>query len=205
MIVTDISFDLETLGCRHDAPIVSVGATAFNRDTGEIGNKFYVEVNIDDAIRYGHVNGSTLCWWMRQSEEARRVFTAGDAVQDAKPPLATAMRQLSDFVLIAGGPNVRVWGNGATFDVTILEHALSKTHSWAPLPWAFWNIRDMRTLIDTATELGFDKRSIAFDGVAHNALDDSAHQAKVISAAWRHVTQPVRGGEVPIPAVATAG
>lgn len=200
MKVTDISTDLETLSTNGDAAILSIGATAFNRDTGEIGPAFYIEVDVDDAIRHGHVSGSTLAWWMSQSAEAKTVFSTAP---ESKSLLPTAMRQLAEFVTGVGGPDVRVWGNGSSFDVSILETAFRKTQSWAPMPWEFWNIRDMRTIVDVAREVGFDTRRVPFVGVAHNAGADATHQAKVISAAWLHVTQPARGGQVPIPVIET--
>lgn len=181
--MNDISIDLETLSTRHDAAILSIGATQFDRNTGEIGDKFYREVCIDSAIENGHVSGSTLSWWMQQSERARELF----AETRWKLSLGGALNDLQVFV--ERRPAAKVWGNGATFDITILEQAYAKSGRSAP--WEYWNIRDLRTLVDAAEANGFDKASIPFEGTAHNALDDAVHQAKIASAAWRAVTNRI--------------
>lgn len=174
----DASIDLETLSTRGDAAVLSIGVTAFDRMTGALGPRLHVNINIDDAIKHGHVSGSTLAWWMQQEAAAKEVAFNGDS------GLASALSALSSF--IGTLPGVRVWGNGATFDIGILEYAYKKIG--VPPPWLFYNIRDMRTIVDLAEDMGFDKRSIVFEGTAHNAGDDSAHQARVISAAYKHVT-----------------
>ena len=74
-------------------------------------------------------------------------------------------------------------GNGATFDVTILDSAYQR--GGGESPWPFYAARDMRTIVDLAERLrGFDKKSVERIGVHHEAADDAAHQARVISAAY---------------------
>lgn len=180
--MNDISIDLETLSTRQDAAILSIGAVEFDRNTGAIGRAFYAEINIDSAIENGHVSGSTLAWWMSQGEQAKRLF-AGDSF---KFQLDDALNNLAGF--IGESSKVRVWGNGATFDITLLEHAYSEL-GYDAAPWKFWNVRDMRTIVDAASEVGFDKSSVEFVGTAHHALHDAEHQARVISGAWRGLVQ----------------
>jgi hypothetical protein len=182
MQVTDISFDLETLSNRFDSAILSIGAAEFNRHTGEIGRTLYVEIDLNEAIKRGHVEGSTLAWWMQQDDRAKTIFTSR-----VKEQFGTALGMVSEFVGQAESRDreLCVWGNGSSFDITILEHAFSK--DWREIPWKFWNVRDMRTIVDVAAASGFDKKSIPFEGVCHFAKDDAIHQAKVISAAWRHL------------------
>lgn len=177
----DISIDIETLSTRFDAAILSIGAVAFDRNTGEIGEKLYVEVDVADAIAHGHVAGSTLEWWMQQSERARQLFGA-----PGKSHLAVVLDQLSTFVTQRQG--AKVWGNGATFDITILEHAYARMSK--PVPWKFWDIRDMRTIVEAATKVGLDKHSVPFEGTAHNAVDDAIHQARVIARSWGFCCAP---------------
>lgn len=174
-IMKDISIDIETLSTRFDAAILSIGAVAFNRDTGELGERMYAEVDVDSAMAKGHVSGSTLEWWMQQDGQARQVF-----ISTNKTHLVVALGRLSRF--LARHPDAKVWGNGATFDITILEHAYASMG--LTVPWKYFNIRDMRTIMEAATALGFDKRSMPFEGTKHNAVDDAAHQARVIARAW---------------------
>lgn len=193
----DASIDLETLSTRGDAAILSIGVTAFDRMSGLLGPRLHVNINIDDAIKHGHVSGSTLAWWMQQDANAKEVAFNGDS------SLAGALVALCGFINAL--PGVRVWGNGATFDIGILEYAFNKLGLITP--WVFYNIRDMRTLVDLADDMGFDKRSIEFQGTAHNAGDDAAHQARVISAAYKHITAsyfegaPVLTEQVALPPV----
>jgi hypothetical protein len=190
-----LSIDLETLGNRFDAPILSIGAVAFCLETGKQDSTFYQEVHIDSAIRSGHVSGDTLQWWMSQSEAARAIFKKETDPQNSrKMHLSSALQNFGTWCRSRKDMIQYPWGNGSTFDITILDHAFAKGSVGLEPPWAqfYWNIRDMRTLIDTAEQIaGFKKDLIKRDGVHHNALDDAAHQAKVIAAAW----QALRGGK----------
>ncbi len=164
----DYSIDIESLSTRFDAPVLSIGVAAFDRATGNVGATFYREVKIDSAIQYGVVSGSTIAWWMGQTDAAKKLFQS----EDKKVSLPQALLDLGKFLI----PGSCVWGNGATTDITILEYAHTKVA--AKLPWDSWNIRDMRTAVDIA---GYRKGDVSFEGVPHNALDDAKHQAKVIA------------------------
>lgn len=185
--MTDISIDLETLSTRPNAAILSIGASEFNRYTGDTGRRMYAEIELNSAIKHGHVDGSTLAWWMGQDEKAKRVF-GGD--QYTKMSLPTALDLLTQFY--RQSQSDKVWGNGSSFDITILESAYIACGFKAP--WQYWNVRDMRTIVDLAAELGFDKSSVPFEGTAHNAADDAVHQGKVIAACW----QMAKGSKEPV-------
>lgn len=185
-LMTDISFDLETLNTKADAAVLSIGGCMFNRRTGEIGSTFYEEIEIDDAIKHGSVGGDTVAWWVRQGDDAKRLFTS--SAEYPKLPLGAVLQRLRVFV-DAAGPEANVWGNGATFDISILENAYERVG--VEVPWKFWNIRDLRTLVDAAGALGFDKRNVEFAGTAHNAKDDAIHQAKIAIAAWGAIVPKV--------------
>jgi hypothetical protein len=184
MTYDDISIDIETLGRRWDAPVISIGAVPFNWKTGAMAKvPYYAEVDIDSAIRAGKVNGSTLQWWMQQGEKARQIF---DKDNQNKVSLATALDGLA--VYMRQYPGARPWGNGATFDITILEYAYAHGGVGLRQPWHFYEIRDMRTIVEAAD---FDKTSWPFprDGVAHNALSDAQYQASVIAACRQKIAR----------------
>jgi len=82
------------------------------------------------------------------------------------------------------GHHAYVWGNGATFDISILEAAYRQRG--IPIPWAFWNIRDVRTIAALAWP-HVKKDHTEFVGVPHRALDDAKHQARYVSAMWQHL------------------
>lgn len=172
------SIDLETLGTRYNAAIISIGVQQFNPDSGKLGATFYKEIDFDSAIKAGRPTGDTIRWWMTQDEKARRIFARSPekvSVAQALDELATWMRGM------AGAP--KVWGNGAGFDITILEHAYDNGSVGLKEPWHFTNIRDMRTIVDAAdlAPVDYPERK----GVHHNALDDAIFQAQVISLAWQ--------------------
>lgn len=174
-MANDFSIDLETLGSKYNAPVLAIGIAAFNRDTGKVGPTHYVEIEIADAMRNGLLTASTLVWWMSQSDSARQVFTKPSK---NKLPLKTALQSTGDFLRGVGKGVPTVWGNGSSFDITILEHAFDVAGEGLEPPWSFWNIRDMRTAVDMA---GVKTKDYPRVGTHHNALDDAVFQAEVIA------------------------
>lgn len=180
------SIDLETLGTRYNAAVLSVGVVQFDPDTGKLGATFYREIDIDSAIKAGRVTGSTLAWWAKQTDKARRVFGP-----DNKVTLATALDELATW-LRGKAIAPKVWGNGATFDITILEHAYDHGCVGLTEAWHYTNVRDMRTMVEVA-QLG-DAEWPKREGVHHNALDDATYQAKVISACRMKINKALGAG-----------
>lgn len=172
---TDISIDLETLGKRVDAPLISIAAVAFDRNTGKLGPELELHVKLEDALMHGKPDASMLLWWLEQEDKARKVIVNG---QKKAMSVYEALRGLSDFVR-GTSASVCVWGNGATFDISIIERLYAVAGNGLVPQWQFWNVRDMRTIVDAAT---FNKDSIPFVGDKHVALDDARHQAKIIMA-----------------------
>lgn len=67
-----LMIDLETMGNKPSAPIVSIGAVIFDPSTGEFGPDFYRVVSLKSSVDGGAVpDADTIMWWMQQSEEAR--------------------------------------------------------------------------------------------------------------------------------------
>ena len=176
----NFSIDLETLGTSYDSYILSIGVAQFDIATGEIIRTFYERTLCSNQF---NIDYKTVMWWLQQSDKARTALTTGeheelhiiDALEDLKRFLT------SNAVLLPIEPIV--WGNGATFDVSILEYAYNVMG--VSIPWKFWNIRDMRTLVDVATTVwDFDKNHIKREGTHHNALDDAIYQAQVMAGAY---------------------
>lgn len=171
-----VSIDLETLGKGHDAAITQLGWCDFDPDNMEIGDPKALLI----SPREGVIDPSTVAWWLTQSDAARKTMVA--AIEHGgllAPALLSFGRHLETL-----GDEVCVWGNGATFDITILESAYNRC-TLTP-PWAFYNVRDMRTIVHLAQDLrGFNGASVVRAGVHHDAAADAAHQARVITAAWQ--------------------
>ncbi|EON1520759.1 3'-5' exoribonuclease [Escherichia coli] len=172
-----LMIDLETMGKKSNAPIVVIGAVFFDPQTGEIGPTFYIVFSLVDAMDTGAVpDGSTIEWWLAQSSEARSAILV-DQVK-----LVDALIQFREFINEYSDEKfVQVWGNGATFDNTILRTSYERLN--IPCPWRYYNDRDVRTIVELGKTIGFDARTvIPFEGVRHHALDDARHQAKYVTA-----------------------
>lgn len=179
--MNDISLDIETMDKASSSAIISISACYFNRYTGDIGETFHKQVDLQSSIDAGlTVSASTLIWWLKQNEEARSKFFDNEKQR----PLKLVLDDLSYFI----GKDSQVWGNGATFDNVIVENAFKAVD--VEVPWEFWNMRCLRTLVETGLELGIDpKKDLPFEGVRHDALSDAIHQAKVASTIFMKINE----------------
>ncbi|AXT66803.1 exonuclease [Klebsiella pneumoniae] len=180
-----VMVDLETMGKKHNAPIVAIGAVFFDPATGSIGESFYKVVCLESSVNWGAViDPSTVIWWLKQSSEARSAIVNDDAI-----PLQDALLQFREFVSdnVAGGSKkAQVWGNGASFDNSILRSSYDCIAE--DYPWEYWNDRDVRTMVELGQAISFDpKTTIPFEGSRHNALADAIHQARYVSAIWQRI------------------
>lgn len=177
--------DLETMGNKSNAPIVSIGAVFFNPNTGNTGAEFYTAVSLESSMLLGGVpDAGTIIWWLKQSPEARSAIAIADTIT-----LIDALELFSDFISenSDAGSDVQVWGNGASFDNVILRSSYDRAD--IECPWKFWNDRDVRTMTELGKAIGINPRyDIPFDGDMHNALSDARHQVKYVSAIWQKLT-----------------
>ena len=162
-----IMIDIETMGTRPTAPIVSFGAVAFDADG--IHKKFYRVVDLDSAVAAGAViESGTVMWWLAQSDDARAALT-----NDITEPLSDVLVAFHEFVsALPGGPGaVRgVWGNGATFDNVLVAEAYKRLDML--VPWPFWKDRCYRTVKNM-----FPAVELIREGTHHHALADAETQA----------------------------
>lgn len=172
MTMNHVMVDLETMGTRMDSVIVSLGAVAFDPDSGKLGEQFLVTIDPQSCLDAGLVvEGGTLLWWLRQSEAVRDAIASAELL-----PLEVALYDFSQWweERLAR----YIWSHGACFDVPMLDMAYRKSGRSAP--WKFWDARDTRTLFDI-TNTTVDRAK----GTHHNALDDSINQAKAVIRAYR--------------------
>lgn len=184
-----ISIDLETLGRKPGAPIIAIGACGFDPDTGDIDQGIEVATDFASACEAPFkVDPDTVRWWLGQSDTARENILRGTHT------INQALIALTDYICDTGTYDVRVWGNGATFDISILDFAFDAVGRSAP--WDFWNVRDVRTVVELAAPF-MSKKDFVFEGERHCALADAQHQAKFTSAMWR----VLRGADTKAPGV----
>lgn len=174
-----VMIDLETLGTAVNAPVLAIGAVFFEPSTGEIGPKFYAGIDMGDACRWGRPSGDTIKWWFEQKEEARKAAVAG------RQSSAEAFDRFRDW-LAQGGLDIKPWGNGASFDISILDYAFARITD-KPAPWKFWNVRDCRTIQELG-RLVTDYSGVR-QGTHHHALDDALFQAQWVSHYWQALTK----------------
>lgn len=169
--MADVMLDLETLGTRPGCAILSIGGVVFDRFSGELGPEFYMVVNRKSCQKNGlFEEQSTLDWWSRQSDEARKVLAEAETASNG---LGGALIQLTGYLQKLGKRDLLVWGCGSDFDIGILTHCYAVMKQ--PLPWMFWNSRCLRTLRDVAPP---SHEPVRKNGVAHSAIDDARNQAQ---------------------------
>jgi hypothetical protein len=181
---TDISMDLETLDNSPRSLVLSIGAAAFDREGLQADALFEVHVSIWSQWTRT-LSWDTITWWLKQSKEAKKQMIEG---QKKAVSLRVALEKLQSFIEQNTEHDARVWGNGAAFDNAILEDAYKNTIK-GRVPWAFWNDRCLRTLLDeheAKTKRNL-KKEIPFVGERHGALADAVHQAKLIRIATREL------------------
>lgn len=173
-----VMIDLETLGIKPDAIFPIIGACIFSPTTGEITDTFYAHLNQKDQQTLGRTTTpATIDWWKKQSDAAKK-----EIVKPGRP-FKDVMEEFAEFL----PPKCIVWGNGATFDISMLENAFRMLDM--QVPWAFWDVRDVRTVVDLAKSLPrehrVEKNQFPFEGVVHRADDDAKHQATYVAGMWQ--------------------
>ncbi len=156
--------DLETMGIRPTSAIISIGVVQFNAT--EQLSSFYTAVSLKSSIEAGMTTDqSTIDWWAKQSAVARAAWDTPDA-----PTLLSAMKGLQDYILYRSSVSSACpWGNGADFDIPIVNHAYFLLG--ADAPWKFYNHHCFRTLKNL-----FPGTQTPRHGTHHNALDDAKSQ-----------------------------
>jgi hypothetical protein len=170
----DIMLDLETLATTSDAVILSIGAVRFDLDAGRVFDEpesvFYQSIAIDSQPDR-KISGSTLAWWMTQSNEARAVFCEPNGT------LYDALDGLGAWIAPQLDTKTHVWSNGADFDLPMLVHAYDQLE--LSLPWPVYAGRCYRTYKNLPGARGV---KVERTGLHHNALDDAIFQAKHLCA-----------------------
>lgn len=151
--------DLEGLATGPETTILTIAAQEFDplsRD--RFGREFYVRVDLESQEGRSIEQG-TLDWWATQPAPVREeAFNEHNRV-----PLRTALQGLHRVLW----HSKRVWSQGPTYDMNILEHAYKSLEM--PLPWRYYAVRDSRTLLSLYPGLESYPAS-------HHALEDCKRQ-----------------------------
>ena len=169
---TNVMIDTETMDVIPGAAIVSIGAVVFDpRYNVVTDDTFYTE--LDWKAQGRSIDKGTKEWWKGQSPKAKSALRGTTTLEDALEDLAFWIP-----------PGSMVWGNGPSFDMSILEDAYRQVNMEAP--WKFWNVYDCRTIkyLYESARGGFDKK---VGGDAHNALHDAKYQAHYVCKMWKSI------------------
>jgi hypothetical protein len=145
----------------------------FDIQKQELGPELYLELSqsaLQEQLDLGRTwSLSTNIWWMQQSDGAREVW----ANKYGKSENKDALKEINKFFLLypEHGRNMKVWGNGSTFDNICLQ-SYFRTFK-ARIPWNYKGDLCYRTI---KTLFG-NRAKLERIGDHHNALDDSKTQA----------------------------
>lgn len=195
----EIMLDLETLGTAPGSVILSIGAAAFDIHKGYQGRNFHTHLNVQVQLNLGMtVSGSTIAWWLQQSDEARFAL---EKAKKAHPPEALATFDTWMSACYSKGEGV--WANGAAFDPVLLECLYAKCGR-VVLPWHFRDVRDTRTLFALAGRKMGDFGT--HNPLAHSALHDAIYQAEETAKCVNHLRGArIDAGRATVPVASTAG
>lgn len=166
----DVMLDIEGLATGPETTILTIAAQEFDPlERDRFGRDYYVRVDLDSQ-EGRTIEQGTIDWWATQPEAVREeAFAEHDRV-----PLRDALQGLHRIVWHAK----RVWSQGPTYDMTILEHAYKSLEM--PLPWRYFAVRDSRTVFGLVPSLEKYPAS-------HHALEDCRRQVRLLWDALKYM------------------
>jgi hypothetical protein len=183
-IYQDLMLDIESLGNKKDFVITQIAAVAFDRNTGKTGPEFMINIDIEDSLKNGFtVDASTILWWMEQNDEARNGIVEG---QKKAVRVDHALFELRAFIQSLEPSTLKIWGNGATFDISALKTYYYNMGA-KTLPWKHTLERDVRTIVEFAPDIKA-KWLDNFEGVKHDPIADCKNQIGYVSAILDYIT-----------------
>lgn len=185
---THVMIDIETVGTAPGSAIVQIGACTVGGSglvPGYIASNFCCGASLESCKAVGLTTSEdTLAWWAKQDNDLRaHVFGSSTDIKDALETL---------YLWIKGLPGtVIVWGNGASFDITLLECAYKACG--IAIPWHYRNVRCYRTLTALFRLPAFAAAGISANIKQHDALADATYQADVLQAINDYVLESSNG------------
>jgi len=169
-----VMIDLETFGTRSQSVIVSIGAVQFDPHSDQMGETFHDAIDLKSAIGHGlKMDPSTVLWWLEQTDAARwALVTKVKGASSLASSLDWFRSFLQGVATSVESKDYFVWGNGADFDLALLQQAYEALGQ--EKPWKYNASRCYRTLL---AEFGRPEDRVAAE-LAHDALSDAIAQAK---------------------------
>lgn len=166
-----IMIDCETMGLKSSAPVLSIGAVAYNLTFG-VFKRFEAFIELQEQFDSGRKpEQDAFFWWLQQSESARRDVASRDRMTVAES-LAEFCRFYADVqcsLELDDPTELYMSANGNDFDLPVLESM------WGSAPWHYKKKIDFRTL----GILYIDELEWPTSEAQHTALNDAENQALV--------------------------
>lgn len=178
----DVVIDLETFGREPGCMVLEIGAAYLEPHRGVVKH-FSAHLSLEDQRSLGlEMDPATVLWWMGQ-EDARQNVLKGHGPEDCESEaLGTGLGRFAAWLQDAaatGNRELRVWGNGASFDCGILAAVYRAAGIEAP--WKFWEERDLRTIWELHGRAQLDRDP----GTAHSGRFDAIHELAQLHLALR--------------------
>jgi hypothetical protein len=166
----DLMIDLEGLATGPDATILTIAAQAFDPfGHGHYEQSYYARVTLESQENR-QIEQGTIEWWATQPAVVRD--EAFD--EQGRIPLDEALDGLGRLIWHSN----RIWAQGPTYDMNILEHAYKSYNK--PLPWKYYQVCDSRTLFRLWPDQPIPPTS-------HHALEDCRRQIGMLQNTLRHL------------------
>jgi 3' exoribonuclease, RNase T-like len=167
--MSNLMIDIETLSTTNDAVILTIAAQSFDPfGLGYLDRHYYARITLEsqeDRI----IDDKTIEWWATQPEAQLEAFNEHDRVD-----LNTALEELYKLAW----QHDKIWAQGPTFDINILEHAYRSRD--LKQPWQYYKIRDSRTLFSLWPDCPKPPAS-------HHALEDCRRQIELVQMTLKHL------------------
>lgn len=181
--MANLMIDIETIGTAANTVVLSVGCCVFNKDG--VHSKIEWTLDMEEQIKLGRkFDQDTLFFWMKQKDAAKQAFDPKLPKTSLKDFFILFEKYIDDELakLKEKRDELRPWGNGANFDITIVEDLYrNQGPGKDAIPWKFWNIFCFRTF----NHLTKAKDLVPRNGIYHNAADDAEFQALCVIAFWK--------------------
>jgi exodeoxyribonuclease VIII len=165
----DLMIDIEGLATGPDTTIVTIAAQAFDPlGHGLFDQHYYARVTLESQPDR-RIEQGTIDWWATQKEAQAEAFAEEDRI-----PLDQALDGLGRLIW----HSKRIWAQGPTYDMNILEHAYKSYNK--PIPWQYYMVRDSRTVFGLWPELPKPPTS-------HHALEDCRRQIELLQTTLKHL------------------
>lgn len=162
--------DIEGLATGPETCILTIAAQGFDPFGSTYYQEHYYYARVDlESQPDRKIEQGTIDWWATQNESQKEAFA-----EDGRIPLEQALTELGKLIW----KSKRIWAQGPTYDMTILEHAYKSYNKL--IPWQYYAVRDSRTVFSLFPDLEKPPTS-------HHALEDCRRQIGLLQNTLKHL------------------